>query len=85
MSSRYTHLFAVIDDQGSLVVQGHSNVEDTVDLITVPAEQASSLSSLAYFIYDHRHTPFLWSTEADFSPFAAILDRTALAVNAYAA
>ena len=82
MHDEYTHLFAVIDG-GSLVIEGHSNINETVDLLTVDPELAGDESGrISAFAYDHRFTPFFYSTEADLSPFSIVLERIARAVHA---
>ena len=84
MNGKFTHLFAVISD-GNLVIEGHSNINETVDLLTVDPELAGTggdYNALAHIAYDHRFTPFLYSTEADSSPFSIVLEQIARAVHA---
>ena len=79
----YTHLFAVIRD-GNLVIEGHSNVALTRDLLTIPAGGTllGGNFRLVLRLATASQAPFLFSTEADLSPFGPSLETIGRAIEA---
>jgi len=80
----FTHLFAVIRDGGNLVIEGHSNVALTRDLLTIPAGGTLPGGNFRQILRlaTASQAPFLVSTEADFSGFGPSLETIGRAIEA---